>query len=309
MRDSLSQPPPVLAAPYIGRFAPTPSGALHLGSLVAALGSYLDAKAQGGLWRLRLDDLDSSRCAQATGTQIIAQLADHGLLMDGEIIWQSSRLPLYQAALDALKERAAVYRCQCRRTTLRAACDAGEIGEGIAGPIYPGTCRAQPPSITHPAGWRWQVPSTPITLNDRFLGEQTQILPQTVGDPLLARSDGVFAYHLAEVVDNHALGITDVVRGADLAPLSPLHLALHHELFPTAPPPRYAHVPLVLGTDGRKLSKTNQAEPINARNARQNLMQAAHVLGLTTPDPSAPIESMLASWTTQWAQTRLTPAT
>jgi glutamyl-Q tRNA(Asp) synthetase len=274
--------------------------------LVAALGSYLDAKAHQGAWRLRLDDLDSARCAPSTAGQIIAQLADHGLMPDGEIIWQSARAAHYQAALDQLKDALAVYRCTCRRNALRAACNAGQLREGIAGPIYPGTCRTQPPNLNQAAGWRWQVPSAPITLTDRFLGSLTQILPQTMGDPLLVRSDGVVAYHLAEVVDNHAMGITDVVRGADLAELSPLHLALHRALFPAATPPRYAHLPLVRGADGRKLSKTNQAQALSAQRARQNLIVAAQVLGLATPDSSAPIESLLAGWITQWAATRLT---
>ncbi len=305
MSDTLKQPVHPPPASYIGRFAPTPSGELHLGSLVAALGSYLDAKAHNGLWRLRLDDLDTLRCKPATALGIVQQLADHGLAPDGEIIWQSAREWPYQAALDSLKTTSVVYRCQCSRNALRAACDAGILPEGLAGPIYPGTCRAHPPAPTQTAGWRWQVPSEAITLNDRFLGRLSQILPHTLGDPLLLRSDGVFAYHLAEVVDNQAMGVTDVVRGADLAPLTPVQVALHHALFPNARAPRYGHLPLVLAPDGRKLSKTNHAAPLTARTAHQNLIAAASVLDLKTPEANAPIETLLKAWATQWAATRL----
>ncbi|HUN00369.1 MAG: tRNA glutamyl-Q(34) synthetase GluQRS [Halothiobacillus sp. 20-53-49] len=307
MSDTLRQPTPPPPAPYIGRFAPTPSGELHLGSLVAALGSYLDAKAHGGLWRLRLDDLDAARCKPATAWRIVQQLADHGLAPDGAVIWQSTRTAHYQAAYDHLNAAAEVYRCQCTRNTLRAALNAGRVLDGVAGPIYPGTCLTHPPAPAQAAGGRWRVPSEAITLNDRFLGVISQVLPHTLGDPLLRRSDGVFAYHLAEVVDNQAYRITDVVRGADLAPLTPVQIALHQALFPDSPPPRYGHLPLVLGADGRKLSKTNHAAPLTARTARQNLIAAASVLDLKTPVSNTPIETLLKAWTTQWAHSRLSP--
>jgi len=257
---------------------------------------------------LRLDDLDAARCKPATAWRIVQQLADHGLAPDGAVIWQSTRTAHYQAAYDHLNAAAEVYRCQCTRNTLRAALNAGRVLDGVAGPIYPGTCLAHPPAPAQAAGGRWRVPSEAITLNDRFLGAITQVLPHTLGDPLLRRSDGVFAYHLAEVVDNQAMGITDVVRGADLAPLTPVQIALHQALFPDSPPPRYGHLPLVLGADGRKLSKTNQATPLDSRKARQNLIAAASVLDLKPPESNAPIETLLKAWTTQWAHSRLSPA-
>jgi glutamyl-Q tRNA(Asp) synthetase len=275
--------------------------------LVAALGSYLDAKAHGGLWRLRIDDLDAARCKPATAVHIVQQLADHGLIPDGAVIWQSEHTSHYQAAYDRLNEAAQVYRCQCTRNTLRAALAAGRVLEGVAGPIYPGTCLAHPPALTQAAGGRWRVPRDAITVMDRFLSALSQVLPHTLGDPLLVRSDGVFAYHLAEVVDNQAYRITDVVRGADLAPLTPLQVALHQALFPHTRAPRYGHLPLMLAPDGRKLSKTNHAAPISARTARQNLITAATFLDLTTFEANAPIETLLRAWTTQWAHSRLSP--
>ncbi|MGC8698086.1 MAG: tRNA glutamyl-Q(34) synthetase GluQRS [Halothiobacillus sp.] len=304
MSDTLRQPTAPQSTPYIGRFAPTPSGALHLGSLVAALGSYLDARAHGGLWRLRIDDLDAARSRPATASQIVQQLADHGLLADDAIVWQSTQASHYHAALAHLQALGVVYRCQCSRSTLRAAASAGLLLEGLAGPIYPGTCRHNPPAIGQAAGWRLIVPSGTLRLTDRFLGELTQSLPHTLGDPLLMRSDGVFAYHLAEVVDNQTMGITDVVRGADLAPLTPLHVALQQMLYPHTRPPRYGHLPLVLGEDGRKLSKTNHAVPLDSRCARQNLIAAAHYLNLAIFDETATIDALLHDWTSQWAATR-----
>lgn len=305
MNDPLKHPIHREPLAYVGRFAPTPSGELHLGSLVAALGSFLDAKAHGGQWRVRLDDLDPIRCKPSTSQRIIQQLADHGLVPDGEITWQSQRASQYQAALEALKTTGTVYRCQCTRNALRAAGAAGVLPEGLAGPIYPGTCRVHPPEPSTAAGWRYIVPSEAIAFTDRFLGAIAQALPHTLGDPLLVRSDGVFAYHLAEVVDNHAMGVTDVVRGADLAALTPVQIALHQTLFPNSPPPRYGHLPLVRGADGRKLSKTNQAAPLDSRKARQNLREAAQVLNLATPNEGLPIDTLLRDWTTQWTTHRL----
>ncbi|MHB9022319.1 MAG: tRNA glutamyl-Q(34) synthetase GluQRS [Halothiobacillus sp.] len=302
MSNTLRQPGPRDNTLYVGRFAPTPSGSLHLGSLVAALGSYLDAHAHGGQWRLRLDDLDAQRCQATTAHEIIRQLEAHGLEPDGDIIWQSQRLDAYQAALAQLNQSHEVYRCQCSRNTLRAALDAGALREGLAGPIYPGTCLQHPPAREQSAGWRFRVPAGVVSVEDRFLGELLQMLSATIGDPLLKRSDGVFAYHLAEVVDNQAMAITDVVRGADLAPLTPLHIALHQALFPYTPAPRYAHLPLVMTADGRKLSKTNHAPALNPQKARVNLIQAAQYLGLATPEPNLPIADLLTQWTTHWAQ-------
>lgn len=287
---------------YIGRFAPTPSGALHLGSLVAALGSYLDARAHDGAWKLRIDDLDEQRCQPETTDQIISQLMAHGLVPDGAIIRQRFRRDLYTQALTQLAEGALTYRCHCTRKQLRDALRSGRATQGLAGPIYPGTCRGRALAEHEMAASRFIVPQETITLTDRFLGQIAQSLPATLGDPILRRSDGVIAYHLAEVVDNQAMGITHVVRGADLAALTPLHIALHHALFPDAPPPVYGHLPLVLGNNGLKLSKTNHAPALDIRRARENLSAAAKYLGLKTPAQRTDIEAMLADWVGQWAK-------
>ncbi len=288
--------------PYIGRFAPTPSGALHLGSLVAALGSYLDARAHRGIWKLRIDDLDEQRCHPAITDQIITQLTAHGLVPDDEIVRQRSRHEVYSEALSKLGDNALIYRCRCTRKQLRDAMETGQAIEGLAGPIYPGTCRGLALSEHEMSGSRFIVPQETIKFTDRFLGQLEQSLPTTIGDPILRRSDGVFAYHLAEVVDNQAMGITHVVRGADLSPLTPLHIALHHALFPDTPSPVYGHLPLVMGSNGLKLSKTNQAPALDVRRARENLSAAAGHLGLDTPTVHTDIEEMLANWAGQWAK-------
>ncbi|WP_407275426.1 tRNA glutamyl-Q(34) synthetase GluQRS [Halothiobacillus sp. DCM-1] len=283
--------------PYIGRFAPTPSGPLHAGSLVAALGSWLDARAHGGQWRVRLDDLDSARCPAENSRRILAQLDAHQLIPDA-VDRQSHRHAAYAAALQQLIEQHRVYRCHCRRDALRAS---GQR-TGLVGSLYPGTCRQTPPPADARCAWRLIVPEEPIRFTDRLLGTLCQSLPECVGDPILQRSDGVIAYHLAEVVDNHEFGITDVVRGADLAELTPLQLALHQQLYPTAPPPRYAHLPIVHDAEGRKLSKTNHAPPLRAEQAQANLIAAATHLGLESPTTARTIPDLLDNWRRQWPQ-------
>jgi glutamyl-Q tRNA(Asp) synthetase len=286
--------------PYVGRFAPTPSGPLHQGSLVAALGSYLDARAHEGQWRLRMDDLDSQRCPTGTTSQILDQLIAHGLEPDGPVISQRERLDVYQTALDQLNTLNRVYRCDCSRNTLRDGVVSGLIRQGLAGPLYPGTCRDRRLPHDQRAGWRFTVPSETVRIWDRRLGALTQSLPETMGDPLVQRADGVFAYHLAEVVDNAAFSITDVVRGADLAPLAPLQSALHAALYPESPVPRFMHLPILFDAEGRKLSKTNQAPALDPRHARENLMAAAQTLGLSTEHSTDDLAGLLQDWTDQW---------
>jgi glutamyl-Q tRNA(Asp) synthetase len=287
-------------ATYIGRFAPTPSGELHLGSLTAALGSFLDARAHNGVWKLRIDDLDEQRCLPATTDRIIEQLSAHGLTPDGAIVQQRSRHDAYTKALMTLGATHLTYLCRCTRKQLRDAMQDGRVIEGLAGPIYPGTCRQLALSEDEMAGSRFIVPQEPIEFTDRFLGLMAQSLPATIGDPILQRSDGVFAYHLAEVVDNEAMGITHVIRGADLAALTPLHIALHRALFPDTPPPVYGHLPIVLDRNGLKLSKTNHAPALDVRHARENLSRAAAHLGLKNTMEHGDIETMLADWSLQW---------
>lgn len=291
--------------PYVGRFAPTPSGPLHAGSLVAALGSFLDARAQNGRWLLRIDDLDAPRCPPGTDTDIIDTLLRHGLQFDGDPIWQSRQYDRYQEALADLSRDDHLFWCDCSRSQLKRMAGAGRIREGLAGPVYPGTCRHRLSPPDHPAGIRFRVPSGMLILPDRQLGEIRQDPSEELGDVLLKRSDGPMAYHLANVVDDADMGITHVVRGADLAELTPVHVRLQQAL--KLDPPSYMHLPVLYGPDGRKLSKSNQAEPLRSDRALENLDQAAQALGLP-PAEYGDIETQLASWIDAWRERYVTPA-
>lgn len=299
--ESGSWPRP--APDYVGRFAPTPSGPLHAGSLVAALGSFLDARAHNGLWLLRLDDLDRPRCPPGTDQQIIRALETHHLRFDETPIRQSQREMRYAEAMKQLAERDRVYRCDCSRSQLRRLARQGKIPTGLAGPIYPGLCRARSIPANQPAGLRFKVPDKVVSFRDRRLGTLRQDVGQELGDVLLQRSDGPYAYHLANVVDDAEFGVSQVVRGADLAELTPVQIALHQAM--AQPGPAYLHLPVVLGVDGRKLSKSNHAEPLVAERARDNLIAAAAALGLRAPDrvqgaPQPGIDDLLADWIDQW---------
>ncbi len=289
---------------YVGRFAPTPSGPLHAGSLVAALGSFLDARAQNGRWLLRIDDLDAPRCPPGTDVGIIDTLLRHGLQFDGEPIWQSRQYDRYQEALADLSHDGHLFWCDCSRSQLKRMAGAGQIREGLAGPVYPGTCRHRLCPPDHPAGVRFRVPSGMLILPDRRLGEIRQDPSEALGDVLLKRSDGPVAYHLANVVDDADMGITHVVRGADLTELTPVHVRLQQAL--RLDPPSYMHLPVLFGPDGRKLSKSNQAEPLRPEQALENLDQAARTLGLP-PVAYGDIETQLASWVDAWRERYITP--
>ncbi len=285
---------------YHGRFAPTPSGPLHAGSLVAALGSFLDARAHGGRWSLRIDDTDRARSRPEAVETIIAQLHAHGLAFDGEVIFQSQRTPQYEAALRSLERFGRLYRCRCTRARLREwAASHGRI-IGAVGPLYPGFCRDAPASVDERHALRLRVHPHRRAVPDRRLGTITQQLEQDVGDPVLRRADGPIAYHLANVVDDADMGITQVVRGEDLAPLTPLHVELSEAL--GIPAPDYLHLPVVLGEDGRKLSKTNHARPLENGRARENLIKAARTLGMepSPADSDASIDELLQRWREEW---------
>lgn len=285
---------------YHGRFAPTPSGPLHAGSLVAALGSFLDARAHGGRWSLRIDDTDRARSRPEAVETIIAQLLAHGLAFDGEVIFQSQRTHRYEAALHWLERYGRLYRCRCTRARLREWTANHGQTIGAIGPLYPGFCRNESVSVDERHALRLRVGPHRRTVPDRRLEAITQQLEQDVGDPVLRRADGPIAYHLANVVDDADMGITQVVRGEDLAPLTPLHVDLSEAL--GIPAPDYLHLPVVLGDDGRKLSKTNHARPLENRRARENLIEAAGTLGMTpTPaDTKASIDELLQRWKLEW---------
>ena len=249
-------------AGYIGRFAPSPTGPLHMGSLVAALGSYLDARHYRGQWLLRIEDLDPPRTRAGVAESMLADLSAHGLHWDGPICWQSRRTAAYRSAIELLNHRGHTFHCTCSRS---------EIGSGA----YPGTCRSQ----THPipnSAVRARVPAGSIACADLLYGDISLDVSAQPGDFVLRRRDGLYAYQLAVVVDDAAAGVTDVVRGADLLDNTPRQILLQQWL--ELPTPRYLHLPLVLTASGEKLSKQTFAPPLRGR-PQENLLVALQLLG------------------------------
>ncbi|MFZ6758266.1 tRNA glutamyl-Q(34) synthetase GluQRS [Undibacterium sp. Ji50W] len=261
---------------YTGRFAPSPTGPLHMGSLVAAMASYLDAKAHDGQWLLRMEDLDFDRNVKAADQQIIASLQRSGMQWDGEITWQSQRQPLYEAALQQLGDT--VYPCACSRKEI--ADSRLRLGEA-ASQIYPGTCRHGLAAGKIARAWRLRVPDDIIRFEDRLCGTQTQDLGHEVGDFILKRADGFWAYQLAVVVDDAAQQITHVVRGADLIDSTARQIYLQGLL--NLPTPAYLHVPVVTNALGEKLSKQTGALAFDRGDndvLHEALLPAAQFLGL-----------------------------
>ncbi len=291
-----------MAAGYVGRFAPSPTGRLHAGSLVAALASWLDARAHGGLWRVRIEDVDTPRCVAGTDEAILQQLALCGLVPDGDVLWQSRRGDAYQQALEQLIAQGLAYPCGCSRKDVEAA--QSGASERHKTPVYPGTCRTGLQGKAARA-WRLDVQAVrqarglpPLTAwTDRWLGPQSEDVAQAVGDFVLRRADGLWAYQLAVVVDDAAQGISDVVRGADLADNTARQIVLQRAL--GLPTPRYLHTPLVLGANGEKLSKQNGAQALDLRAPRLALQHAAQVLGLP-PTQADSTEAALAHWLGAW---------
>jgi glutamyl-Q tRNA(Asp) synthetase len=294
--------------PYIGRFAPSPTGPLHAGSLVAALASWLDARAHGGRWLVRIEDVDGPRSIAGADTLILSQLAACGLLPDEPPVWQSAREPLYEAALQRLLAAGWAYPCACtRRDLAEAAALRGAQRSRHGELVYPGTCRhglrgraartARVPATPTPD--RFGVPLT-ITWTDRRLGVTTQNVAREVGDFVVRRADGLWAYQLAVVVDDAAQGITDVVRGEDLADNTPRQIHLQRLL--GLPTPRYLHVALVLGDDGEKLSKQNGARPFDVSRPLSALREAGTLLALDVgaDDLSGWLAEATARWRARW---------
>jgi glutamyl-Q tRNA(Asp) synthetase len=293
---------PTPVTPYRGRFAPSPTGPLHAGSLVAALASWLDARAHGGQWLVRIEDVDGPRCPPGMDEVILGQLAALGLHADEPPVWQSRRGDLYQAALDRLIASGHAYGCACTRAEIAA----------LAGPrakhgelIYPGTCRPQNGRTNgRPVrAWRFRVDGR-VDWRDRRLGTQSQKLETEVGDFILKRADGLWAYQLAVVVDDAEQGITDIVRGEDLADNTPRQIALQRAL--GLPTPRYLHTPLVLAPDGHKLSKQNGAAAIDLADPPSRLHEAAAALGLRPDTSVRTTAEALAEALAQW-RAALTP--
>ena len=362
---------------YIGRFAPSPTGPLHAGSLVAALASWLDARAHGGRWLVRIEDVDAPRCVPGADALILQQLARCGLHPDAPPTWQSQRGAAYQAALDHLVAAGLAYPCACSRQEVAAAQAAAGITRQRGRELpYPGTCRPergglhgraprawrlhtvrceqrwlvegstavaphpclspegrgqsalpvlpplavgeggsegaprdsrngefeqnQPPARIHPAqtAITSEAPTTIIHWHDRRLGAQQQHLSAEVGDFVLKRADGLWAYQLAVVVDDAAQGITHVVRGADLTDNTPRQIALQRAM--GLPTPSYLHTPLVLGPDGEKLSKQNGAQALDLHDPSQALREAARHLSLDSNRNPHRVNELLASWIAAW---------
>ncbi|KQU73540.1 glutamyl-Q tRNA(Asp) ligase [Rhizobacter sp. Root16D2] len=287
--------------PYRGRFAPSPTGALHAGSLVAALASWLDARAHDGAWLVRIEDVDTPRCVPGADAQILSQLAQCGLLPDEPPAWQSQRGAHYEAALGALRAAGQVYPCGCTRRDIALALEAAGHGKPRHGElVYPGTCRhglnGRPARATRVLSSDANVGDIAIDWHDRRLGAQQQNLTQAVGDFVLHRADGLWAYQLAVVVDDALQGITHVVRGEDLADNTPRQIHLQRLL--GLPTPQYLHTPLVRGANGEKLSKQNGAAPLDLAQPSLALREAAAALGLQPQAADTP--TLLAECVAQW---------
>ena len=261
---------------YAGRFAPSPTGPLHLGSLLAALASWLDARAANGRWYVRTEDLDPPREQPGAADQILRTLEALGLYWDGPVIFQSRRTRLYQDALENLRTR--TYWCGCSR---REVADSSLALAADGAPVYPGTCRAGLAPGRSPRALRVRIDPVDIVFHDRLQGEQRQSLAAEVGDFVLHRADGQFAYQLAVVVDDAEQGITDVVRGADLLGSTARQIFLQRQL--GFAEPRYLHVPVLVDQAGEKLSKQTGAQPIDAAD-RATLVLALRLLGQMETD-------------------------
>lgn len=268
---------------YRGRFAPSPTGPLHFGSLVTALGSYLHAKHHHGSWLVRMEDLDTPRCVPAAANEIESTLKIFGLHSDEPIVYQSQRTEIYQDALRQLDKLGAVYPCSCTRKEI-----ADSASLGTEGHVYPGTCRIG--LFTDRQALAWRVRTTcsantensAIEFDDELQGHRTQDLAKEIGDFVVKRADGLFAYQLAVVVDDALQGITHVVRGADLLTSTPRQIHLQRIL--KLPTPSYTHLPIIVNELGEKLSKQTLAAPVTITHPEITLINALHYLHQRPPE-------------------------
>ena len=270
LSTAFGRPPPC------GRFAPSPSGPLHFGSLVAALGSFLTARSEGGRWLLRIEDIDTPRVVPGAADTILHTLEAFGLCWDGPVVYQSRRLPHYEEALRRLLAAGLAYPCSCSRQEM-----ARTAAKPLGALLYPGTCRHGPHRPGQPTAIRLHTDARIIRFHDLIQGPYSQCLETAVGDFVIRRVDGLFAYQLAVVVDDAAQGITQIVRGSDLLDSTPRQIYLQHLL--GLPTPDYRHLPVAVDRFGYKLSKQTQAEPVNGRQPAPTLLAALRFLGHEPP--------------------------
>jgi len=278
---------------YVGRFAPSPTGALHFGSLVAALASWLDARAAGGRWQLRMEDLDRLRERPGATATILRQLEAAGLEWDGPVSYQSTRAACYERALEQLRSAGLTYPCGCTR---REIADSALAIDGAR--IYPGTCRSGLAPGRRARALRLRAPEATVRFDDRLQGEIAQSVALEVGDFILRRADGAYAYQLAVVVDDAEQGVTDVVRGADLLDSTPRQIVLQRLL--GLPTPRYLHVPVAVNAAGEKLAKQDGAATASAGDLRRALSFLGH-----EPPDGMPARELLAWARGRWDAARI----
>ncbi|MGH8751633.1 MAG: tRNA glutamyl-Q(34) synthetase GluQRS [Burkholderiales bacterium] len=276
---------------YRGRFAPSPTGPLHFGSLAAAVGSYLEAKAHQGEWLLRIEDLDPPREEPGAADAILRTLENCGMRWDGAIVYQSTRHDAYHAALHTLQQQGLIYPCACSRREI-----SDSAVEGTDGPVYPGTCRNGLPADKPARAWRVRTGGRVIEFGDALQGGIRQSLEKEIGDYVLYRADQVFAYQLAVVVDDAEQGITHVVRGADLLTSTPRQIYLQQLL--GLPTPAYLHLPVALDSSGKKLSKQTYSPAVAEGQVMSWLYHALRFLG-QNPPPRLAKASLESFW--EWA--------
>lgn len=277
-------------ATYQGRFAPSPTGPLHFGSLIAATGSYLQARHQNGLWQLRVEDIDPPREVEGATKSIIHMLDTYGFEWDGEILYQSQRLELYQEYLELLLKDGLVFPCSCSRK------DITERQKQTKSNVYPGTCRNQKHNPHNQFAYRIYAHQGNVSFNDGIQGQQLFSLANEIGDFVVKRADGFYSYQLAVAIDDAITGITEVVRGSDLLDSTPRQIHVQHSL--NLSTPRYMHLPVATNARGQKLSKQTFAQPLNKENSIETLWQVLQVLG-QSPDTELKTASLDELW--QWA--------
>ncbi len=281
---------------YRGRFAPSPTGPLHFGSLAAAVGSYLDAKKNCGVWLVRMEDLDTPRCMPGAADNILRTLEAYGLHWNEAVMYQSQRTAAYEDALNKLKAAGVVYPCCCTRKEI-----ADSALHGIEGPVYPGTCRNGIPQNKPARAWR-VLSNGSIAFNDLLQGCISQHVENEIGDFVVKRADGLFAYQLAVVVDDAFQNITHVVRGSDLLASTPRQIHLQQLL--GLPTPVYMHLPIAINERGEKLSKQTLAPAITTKDVAATLFSVLHFL---QQQPPSELKAGSAVELLNWAVTNWQP--